>query len=73
MADAAGFGHFAADFCEQHRTTATKSGLTYMEYEPVYRYGYAVGERYPDKDWETLETGIRRGWEMWHPGIRGHL
>jgi hypothetical protein len=60
--------NFAADFREHHRTTATESGLTYMEYEPAYRYGYDVGERYPDKDWRTLEAGIRRGWEMWHPG-----
>jgi hypothetical protein len=39
-----------------------------MEYEPAYRYGYDVGERYPDKDWRALEAEIRRGWDMWHPG-----
>jgi hypothetical protein len=67
-ADTAGVARFAADFRQHHRTTATESGLTYMEYEPAYRYGYDVGERYPDKDWRALEAGIRRGWEMWHPG-----
>jgi hypothetical protein len=67
-ADASGFTRFAADFREPQRTTAPESGLTYMEYEPAYRYGYDLGERYPDKDWQTLEAGIRRGWDVWHPG-----
>jgi hypothetical protein len=67
-ADTSGAAHFAADFREHHRTTVTESGLTYMEYEPAYRYGYDVGQRYPDKDWRSLEAGIRQGWEMWHPG-----
>ena len=67
-ADASGFTRFAADFREHQRTMATESGLTYMEYEPAYRYGYDLGERYPDKDWQTLEVGIRRGWDAWHPG-----
>src|SRR5262249_23305026 len=31
-ADASGFTRFAADFREHQRTTATESGLTYMEY-----------------------------------------
>jgi hypothetical protein len=67
-ADTAGVARLAADFREHHRTTAPESGLTYMEYEPAYRYGYDVGQRYPDKDWRSLEEGLRQGWEMWHPG-----
>ena len=65
---ASGFARHAANFREHHRETVTESGLTYMEYEPAYRYGYDVGARYPDKDWAALEEGIRRGWELWHPG-----
>jgi hypothetical protein len=72
-ADTAGVARFDANFREHHRTTATESGLTYMEYEPAYRYGYDVGERYPDKDWRSLEAGIRRGWEIWHPGTWEHF
>ena len=67
-ADASSFARYAANFREHHRQTVTESGLTYMEYEPAYRYGYDVGEHNPDKDWATLEEGIRRGWELWHPG-----
>jgi hypothetical protein len=66
-ADASGFARYAANFREHHRQTVTESGLTYMEYEPAYRYGYDVAEHSPDKDWATLEEGIRRGWEWWHP------
>ena len=54
----------------QHQAVAaaTESGLTYMEYEPAYRYGSDVGQRFPDQDWGTLEAGLREGWERWHPG-----
>ena len=55
--------------CRQHQAAAaTESGLTYMEYEPAYRYGSDVGQRVPDQDWGTLEAGLREGWERWHPG-----
>jgi len=52
----------------QEAAAATESGLTYMEYEPAYRYGYDVGQRFPEQDWGTLEAGLREGWERWHPG-----
>ena len=77
-----------ADFCQHQEVTAPESGLTYLEYEPAYRYGYDVGQRFPEQDWGTLEAGLREGWERWHPGtwkrfkdairygwetVRGHL
>jgi hypothetical protein len=52
----------------QEVAAATESGLTYLEYEPAYRYGYDVGQRFPAQDWGTLEAGLRAGWERWHPG-----
>ena len=34
----------------------------YLEYEPAYRYGYDVGQRFPAQDWGTLEAGpVRAG------------
>ena len=45
-----------------------ESGLTYLEYEPAYRYGYDVGQRFPEQDWGTLEAALHEGWERWHPG-----
>ena len=52
----------------QEAAAATESGLTYMEYEPAYRYGSDVGQRFPEHDWGTLEAELREGWERWHPG-----
>ena len=86
--DTPGLARAEADFRQHHRATATESGLTYMEYEPAYRYGYDVGQRFPEHDWGTLEGALREGWERWHPGtwerfkgairygwdtVRGHL
>jgi len=52
----------------QHQAAAAESSLTSLEYEPAYRYGYDVGQRFPEQDWGTLEAGLREGWERWHPG-----
>jgi hypothetical protein len=66
--DTRGLAHSEADFRQHQRATAPESGLTYLEYEPAYRYGYDVGQRFPAQDWGTLEAGLREGWERWHPG-----
>jgi hypothetical protein len=86
--DTPGLAHSEADFRQHQRVTAPESGLTYLEYEPAYRYGYDVGQRFPEQAWGTLEAALREGWERWHPGtwerfkdavrygwetVRGHL
>jgi hypothetical protein len=64
--DTPGLARSEAAF-RQHQE-ATESGLTYLEYEPAYRYGYDVGQRFPEQEWGTLEAALREGWERWHPG-----
>jgi len=86
--DTPGFARAETDFRQPQEATAPESGLTSLEYEPAYRYGYDVGQRFPEQDWGTLEAGLRAGWERWHPGtwerfkdairygwetVRGHL
>jgi len=66
--DTPGLARSEAAFRQHQEAAATESGLTYMEYEPAYRYGYDVGQRFPEHDWGTLEAGLRAGWERWHPG-----
>jgi hypothetical protein len=66
--DTPGLTHTEAAFRQHQEATAPESGLTYLEYEPAYRYGYDVGQRIPAQDWETLEAALREGWERWHPG-----
>jgi hypothetical protein len=71
--DTPGLAHAAAAFRQHQQATAPESGLTYLEYEPAYRYGYDVGQRVPAQDWETLEAALREGWERWHPGTWEHF
>jgi hypothetical protein len=66
--DTPGLARSEAAFRQHQEAAATESGLTYMEYEPAYRYGYDVGQRFPEQEWGTLEAGRREGWERWHPG-----
>ena len=66
--DTPGVARSEAAFRQHQEAAATESGLTYMEYEPAYRYGSDVGQRFPEQDWGTLEAGLREGWERWHPG-----
>ena len=66
--DTPGLARSEAAFRQHQEAAATESGLTYLEYEPAYRYGYDVGQRFPEHDWGTLEAGLRAGWERWHPG-----
>ena len=66
--DTPGLARSEAAFRQHQEAAATASGLTYLEYEPAYRYGYDVGQRFPEQDWGTLEAGLREGWERWHPG-----
>jgi uncharacterized protein (TIGR02271 family) len=56
--------------CRQHYATAFAGrGAAYTEYEPAYRYGYALrrDERYRGRDWAALEADARREWEARHP------
>src|SRR5215510_2730761 len=56
--------------CRKHYATAfADRGGAYTEYEPAYRYGYALrtNERYRGRDWAALEADARRDWELRHP------
>ena len=66
--DTPGVARSEAAFRQHQAAAATESSLTYLEYEPAYRYGYDVGQRLPEQEWGMLEAGLREGWERWHPG-----
>ena len=66
--DTPGLARSEADVRQHQAAAAPESGLTYLEYEPAYRYGSDVGRRFPEQEWGTLEAGLREGWERWHPG-----
>lgn len=64
-----GFDTYTADFRKYYDTNFAKSGLSYDQYEPVYRYGYDLGnnQQYSSKDWSSIEQDARKRWEERNP------
>lgn len=56
---------YSTNFRTDYDTRYANSGYTYEQYEPAYRYGYtyATDARYADRDWDVVETDLRRDWE----------
>jgi uncharacterized protein (TIGR02271 family) len=67
---AAGFDTFDADFQKAYKSKYAKSGYTYEQFSPAYRYGYhlANDERYNSGDWSTVEPQARTLWEQHNKG-----
>lgn len=65
-----GYAAHDADFRAYYTANLAKSGQTYEQHTPVFRYGYDLGtnERYQGKDWATVETDARTSWEQRNPG-----
>ena len=62
------FSTYEADYRRHHNATLLSYGA-YADYEPAYRYGYALGTnaRYRGWDWAALEADAHREWEARHP------
>ncbi len=67
---AAGFDAFDSDFQKAYKTNYAKSGYTYQQFSPAYRYGYhlANDERYSSGDWSTVEPQAKGLWEEHNKG-----
>lgn len=57
------------DFRTDYQTRYANRGQSYDYYAPGYRFGstYANDQRYRDRDWNIVESDLRRDWES-----RGH-
>ena len=68
-----------ADYDEDFRTDYQKRyanrGQSYDYYAPAYRFGstYATDQRYRDRDWNIVESDLRRDWESSRSGQMGGL
>jgi hypothetical protein len=62
-------GAYDADFLIHYRAIYTSTGGSYEDYAPAYRYGYSAGSdaRYRGRDWNEVETDVRRDWERSYP------
>ncbi len=69
MTNTAGFDTYVNDFRTHYDKNFNKSGYTYDQYAPVYRYGYDLGsdKRYTSGDWNSIEQQARTRWEERNP------
>ncbi len=67
---AVGFDTFDPDFQKAYKSNYAKSGYTYQQFSPAYRYGYhlANDERYSTGEWSTVEPQARSLWEQHNKG-----
>jgi hypothetical protein len=42
-----------------------RSGRSYEDYQPAYRYGYESWSRHADRGWDEVEADLRAGWDRW--------
>jgi hypothetical protein len=49
----------------RNRPYASSAGRDYEYYQPGYRYGYEVGSRYSDRDWDDIEPELSREWDTY--------
>jgi uncharacterized protein (TIGR02271 family) len=63
------FRAFDQDFC-QHASMFVKSGYTYDQVAPAYRFGsdLATNDSYRGKDWSKIEADAKKHWEEKNPG-----
>lgn len=65
------FSAYDTDFRNNFHTTYGSLGnATYEQYAPNYRYGYNLSsdKRYAGKDWNSIQSQVRQGWESKNPG-----
>ena len=67
---ATGYESFDNDFRSYYTSNLAKSGYTYEQFNPVFRYGYDLqsDKRYAGKDWSAIEANTRTTWEERNPG-----
>lgn len=56
---------YDSGFRTHFQSNYAKSGYTYDQYQPYYRYGYdlAHNPQYADRDWDTIEPDLRGQWK----------
>ncbi len=60
----------ADDYRRHYDTTFGAMGRDYQDYDPAYRYGSSLSSNasYQGRNWNTVETDARQGWERDNPG-----
>jgi len=48
-----------------YRTRPYASTDEYETFQPGYRYGFESAHRYKDRDWNDVESDLRRDWDSY--------
>ncbi len=69
-AKVAGYDTYDTDFRSYYTKNLGKSGYSYEEYAPVFRYGHdlSTNETYRGRAWKDIEGDARTSWEAKNPG-----
>ena len=64
------YATYESGFRENYTSLYGRTGRSYVEYEPAYRYGYtlATDPRYRDQEWDVIEPEARRNWTNYGSG-----
>lgn len=67
---ASNYDMYDSGFRTHWQTNYGNSGQGYERYQPAYRYGYTLAndERYRGRNWNEIETDVRRDWESRNQG-----
>jgi len=65
-----GYDSYDAGFRKNWQSNYANSGMTYERYQPAYRYGYSLAndQRYRGRNWNEIESDVRRDWESQNQG-----
>jgi hypothetical protein len=55
-------------FREDYRDRYASAGGRYEDYDPAYRYGWGMRDRYRGREWNDIESDVRTDWERDRPG-----
>jgi len=67
---ASNYDMYDTNFRSHWQTNYGSSGQQYDRYQPAYRYGYTLAndERYRGRNWNEIESDVRRDWESRNQG-----
>lgn len=67
---ASNYDMYDSGFRTHWQSNYGNSGIGYERYQPAYRYGYTLAndQRYSGRNWNEIESDVRRDWESRNQG-----
>ncbi len=58
------------DFRRHYDQDFSRSNVPYERIQPAYQYGYTTAGQYKGRQWNDVESNLRRDWERQHPDTK---